>query len=570
MNTRFLYAILLFFCLLPLHAGGEEHLPDSLLTDDGVYAYTFSDFAKAQRIMKELRRRELLPEFRLDMVEGDLYFNTGKYYRALAFYKHALASDSVKQDDERHMAQLHRMITCYDCLHDEANKAHYVKLLLRKAEACGSSAMKSVALFNMGQMAYYQEDKARGYDLMLQAVRLMEASDYKYKYDNLRYDYNTLLIMQQRDGQYEAALQTLGRLEEVVTQEMKGTTAMEGLPEKEKKTMYAQRTLILSRLGRHREAAEAYRRWQEIGDAYSKDDYLIIPYLMDRGMYDKVIEMNTSRERFLKEQNDTINYHMLTLKRTLGNAYASKRDYRTAARYYKELAVLTDSLKEREQRSSAQELVTVYATHEKDLQIKEQERQLDRQRIALAIGVCVVAFALLVISLIIRYLRSIKRKNRALAQQIDSQLACREELLKAREEIERLRNPDPGKKAPVKEEKEAHAGRAALFNRLDRLVEEEKLFLDANFSREHLLNQLHISKNTFAQLIQAYAGTNFNGYINNKRLEHALRLLKDNPGFTIEAVATDSGFSSARNFYRTFRDKYGMTPAEYRHSLARE
>ena len=32
-----------------------EVLPDSLLTDDYVYEYTFSDFDKAVRIIKELR-----------------------------------------------------------------------------------------------------------------------------------------------------------------------------------------------------------------------------------------------------------------------------------------------------------------------------------------------------------------------------------------------------------------------------------------------------------------------------------------------------------------------------------
>ena len=88
--------------------------------------------------------------------------------------------------------------------------------------------------------------------------------------------------------------------------------------------------------------------------------------------------------------------------------------------------------------------------------------------------------------------------------------------------------------------------------------------------RELLLNQLHISKNTFAQLIQAYSGTNFSGYINNKRLDYSIHLLKDYKRYTIEAVATDSGFSNVRSFYRIFREKYGMTPSEYRNTFEKE
>ncbi|MEI3119226.1 MAG: helix-turn-helix domain-containing protein [Parabacteroides johnsonii] len=91
-----------------------------------------------------------------------------------------------------------------------------------------------------------------------------------------------------------------------------------------------------------------------------------------------------------------------------------------------------------------------------------------------------------------------------------------------------------------------------------------------NISRELLLNQLHISKNTFAQLIEAYSGTNFSGYINNKRLDYSIHLLEDYKRYTIEAVATDSGFSNVRSFYRIFREKYGMTPSEYRNTFEKE
>ena len=53
-----------------------EVLPDSLLTDDYVYEYTFSDFDKAVRIIKELRKRNSYSSYRLDVTAGDLYFIT--------------------------------------------------------------------------------------------------------------------------------------------------------------------------------------------------------------------------------------------------------------------------------------------------------------------------------------------------------------------------------------------------------------------------------------------------------------------------------------------------------------
>ena len=192
----------------------NNSLPDSLITDKYVYEYTFSDFDKAMQIMKELRKRNTYSQFRMDVTEGDLYFNTGKYLQALKYYKRVLASDSVRNNDKEYMEQVHRMISCYDCLHDEAKKASYVRMLLQKAEQCGNMEMKSIALFNMGKMIYYQEDKLRGCEMIKEAISLMKQTDYKYKYDNLRYNYNSLLIIQQRDKRYEEALQTLEELEE--------------------------------------------------------------------------------------------------------------------------------------------------------------------------------------------------------------------------------------------------------------------------------------------------------------------------------------------------------------------
>lgn len=214
---------------------GNASLLDSLITDDHVYEYTFSDFDKAQRIMHELRKRKTLPDFKLDATEGDLYFNTGHYYQALKFYRRALENDSVRLDDHRLMEQIHRLISCYDCLHNETKKAQYVDMLMKKAEQCGNEEMQSVAMFNMGKMLYYQGNKDKGYDYMQRAADLMEQTDYKYKYDNLRYNYNTLLTFQELDRRSEDALRTLEALQRVVTEETGNETPMEGLGEKEKK-----------------------------------------------------------------------------------------------------------------------------------------------------------------------------------------------------------------------------------------------------------------------------------------------------------------------------------------------
>lgn len=583
-------------CLNITHVHAENNsLPDSLLTDDYVYEYTFSDFDKATQIMKELRKRNTYSQFRMDLTEGDLYFNTGRYLQALKFYKRVLESDSVRNNDKEYMEQVHRMISCYDCLHDETRKANYVRLLLQKAEQCGNMEMKSIALFNMGKMVYYQEDKPRGYQMIKEAISLMKQTNYKYKYDNLRYNYNSLLIMQQRDKRYEDALQTLQELENVVTEATHEEPAIENLAEKEMKTMYAQRAVLLSRLGRIKEANKAYQTWEAIGKAYTKDDYLIIPYLMDRKQYDKVIEMYTPREAFLYANKDTINYHMVAVKRSLAKAYEGKGQYKLASRYYDALAILTDSLKVREQKSSAIELATVYETHEREAELHEQTERVKIRNVMLFSSGIVLMILLVLLVRNTQYTRTIREKNVGMSTTIQKLLAYRDNLYKTEEELAtlkaenaRLSRPslastpatdeqdDAGQESEQEEDPQVESTpfisdkemeeNTALFRKLDRIVTTEKLFTQQDFSREGLMKCIGVGKNRIIRILKQNADTDSTEYISNKRLEYAVELLKEHPEYNIAIVAEQCGISVS-TFNRTFKNKYKMTPNEYRHAL---
>lgn len=570
-----------------VHAENNS-LPDSLLTDDYVYEYTFSDFDKAVQIMKELRKRNTYSQFRLDVTEGDLYFNTGRYLQALKYYKRVLESEQVHNDSTEYMEQTHRMISCYDCLHDEAKKAGYVRLLLKKAEECGNVEMKSVALFNMGKMLYYQEDKQRGYEMINEAVSLMKRTDYKYKYDNLRYNYNTLLIMQQRDKRYEDALRTLEELDKVVTEATNAEPGIGNLAEKEKKTMYAQRAVILSRMGRIREADEAYLAWESVGKAYTKDDYLIIPYLMDRKLYDKVIGMYTPREAFLYANKDTINYHMMTVKRSLGKAYEGKKEYKRAARYYEQLAILTDSLKAREQQSSAIELATVYETHEREAELEEQTRQVKIRNVMLLSGG--IVFLVLVVLFVrnVQHTRVVRRKNGTMVKTIQELLTYKDELFEAKEKIRALsesQTPNETDDDPAPDDVPATEDNLAetsdrqtadtreeernrlLFEELDSIVTREKLFLKSDLSRDDLMQLIHVNKNRLGKILQQHQEQNVTSYINNKRLDYAAKLLKEDSNRTVVVIAGLCGLPNIPTFNRLFRTKFGMTPSEYKNGI---
>lgn len=111
---------------------------------------------------------------------------------------------------------------------------------------------------------------------------------------------------------------------------------------------------------------------------------------------------------------------------------------------------------------------------------------------------------------------------------------------------------------------EADGREKELFERINRKIIEQRLFLDPNFSRETFMELGLMNRNKAARILKKYAGTNLSGYINSLRLEYAARLIQEHPDTQIKTVAIESGFSNVRTFYRLFLDKYGVTASEYK------
>ena len=53
-------------------------------------------------------------------------------------------------------------------------------------------------------------------------------------------------------------------------------------------------------------------------------------------------------------------------------------------------------------------------------------------------------------------------------------------------------------------------------------------------------------------------------YLDFLRLMRALRLLRDHPGYSIEAIAHEAGFATVRTLNRKIQDALGVTPGEFR------
>jgi AraC-like DNA-binding protein len=76
-----------------------------------------------------------------------------------------------------------------------------------------------------------------------------------------------------------------------------------------------------------------------------------------------------------------------------------------------------------------------------------------------------------------------------------------------------------------------------------------------------------VDKNALAPIIQRFTGTNVTGYVNGKRMEYAVLLMKEHPEYTLSAISEACGIKSPATFIRNFRSTYDLTPSEYRKTL---
>ena len=90
-----------------------------------------------------------------------------------------------------------------------------------------------------------------------------------------------------------------------------------------------------------------------------------------------------------------------------------------------------------------------------------------------------------------------------------------------------------------------------------------ELFADPELSLERFAATEGLSPRLVAVLIKDATGLHFKGALNELRLGEAARLLKQSKG-GISEIGYAVGFQNASHFGRAFREKFGVSPSEYR------
>ena len=102
----------------------------------------------------------------------------------------------------------------------------------------------------------------------------------------------------------------------------------------------------------------------------------------------------------------------------------------------------------------------------------------------------------------------------------------------------------------------------------NRLIRKAAEYIDAhyreNLTLETLAGLSGLTPNYFSSLFSKVSGIKLWDYINSRRIEAAMQLLRNDHNLNIIEIASKCGFNNTANFNKAFKKTVGITPGEYR------
>ena len=208
-----------------------------------------------------------------------------------------------------------------------------------------------------------------------------------------------------------------------------------------------------------------------------------------------------------------------------------------SAKAYSKYITFHDSLSNKITDKRLHDLTLLYRT-----ELDQEQKRADRFRIFAFSSVIILLLILLAIALL--HAAREKKRNRLL--------------------VERLKEFDCAtEKASHIEQKEDNTV-LSLIEKLDRYMFISRPYTSPALSRKELAEFTELTQDALGQLIKNERGISVHTYINSFRLEEARKILGSDSNEGIAEIAVKLGFGTARTLQRAFKERYDMSPTQYR------
>jgi AraC-like DNA-binding protein len=120
-----------------------------------------------------------------------------------------------------------------------------------------------------------------------------------------------------------------------------------------------------------------------------------------------------------------------------------------------------------------------------------------------------------------------------------------------------INGPEKYESSAMSKEEAAH-----FYQLLLDVMENEKLYLRPKLKLAELADEVGLHPQQASQVINQSANLSFYDYVNNYRVEEAIKLLQEDK-LTIIDIGAEAGFNSTATFYKYFRRITGKSPKRY-------
>lgn len=582
--------------LLTPGCGSGESRPDvadSIYSVEYLNSISIDNPERALAILDTAEQKKLMSEFDIARLRCLAYHNgLSDYKNALRYGLEAYDMPESREDARVFLSLLEVIVDDY---YENGNYEESVRLCTEGLKLASDSLLRTEEAnfdVSLAEILWEFGRKDEAYLRLGEASDILEKEAARYSSympaDDYVYSLGVYIQSLYSDCRYRDAIAMLPRYEQAMDCLESKDDIPDGLVDMRRASAYAAFASMLALEGDNRKADELYRKLLETDYSKTPDGgQLLVPYLLARKRYAEALSYLKDEKEYWQANADTLSYDYIDthLKREQ-EAFTGLNKTAEALRVANTIQQMSDTLRERDQSAKALELAEIYKTHEQALQIEQQSASILIRNIIIGSALIFLILAVVFIVRILRYNKTINNKNKVMVKTIDELMGYKDQLFERQEEViqlkkeleEATKQPDLESPAtetaeenedtasndtPDKSESLLSEGDRMLYIRMNHEVLARRLYLNPNFSRKDLMAEYKIPANKFAMLFKEYAGCTFSQYIQNCRLDYAVKLMRENPQWNFDAIAKEAQMSNGA-FYSHFKRRFGMSPSDFR------
>ena len=491
----------------------------------------------ALKLLDVAENKKSMPLRVIDELRSLSYRNLFMNKLAYVYARKSYVLDSVYQKDPEHLLKMTVYLAELSFLMSKYNESmNYALDGIAQSKRLEDRVSEARLLYCIGENNRMLSFKDKAYDYFDSAIDLLKGRKGVKEIGMLSSFYGGKMSYLMTDSLYEdASVMALEREKQI--------KKLETLPDVPKGLVDMQYGYLYSKWAYNCYMEKKYGQAEKYFAMYQSTEYsrtpdgkmYSIPYLLASKHYKQVIDNSQEFKELMRKQQDTINAQYMNVLEREVQAYMGMGNYKEAAILQGAIIAITDSINNRDKENAALELNTMYDTSEKEDYIAKQAFQLKVRNITLTFLTCITLLTLFVLWRMWRFNHIIRYKNKILAKFINERLARKkdsqsldiDEQLMISQDIE-----DESILFGDQEEISDETGKASgeeeenkkIFIELNRIVVQDQLYLSSELSREDLAQLVHLNNARFARMIKECTGTNFNGYINDLRIDYAIKL----------------------------------------------